>query len=53
MNMMDIARQATAIAEAIERDEKVRPSQVAKLANLVAELASAASSATDPRAFPS
>lgn len=49
MNLMDICRQATALAQTIEYEEKVRPAQIAKLANLLAELASEASSATDPR----
>jgi hypothetical protein len=54
MNMMDIARKAQILSEQVQHHEKasgggVRAKHVAELAHLVAELASSASSATDPR----
>jgi hypothetical protein len=49
MNLMDIARKAENLSEKVVRHEKVKSEDLAELAYLVAELASSASSATDPR----
>jgi hypothetical protein len=49
MSLMDIYRKATVLEEKILRHKDVRAEHLAELAHLVAELASASSSATDPR----
>jgi hypothetical protein len=51
MNLMDISRKAANLEEKILRHKEVRAEHVAELAHLIAELASSASSATDPRLF--
>ena len=51
MNMMEISRKANQLAVEVGKFGDLKREHVIELAKLVAELASSASSATDPRLY--